>query len=454
MAFPTGRPESSGLLVEKTAPAEVLIGKPLDYAYKVSNLLDSPIQMVTLFDRVTGNFNPADADPKPSETKGGIVTWQLGTLAPRETKTVHVRGNAGTEGAIATCGWATYSPVLCEEIRVVRADMQLTASAPTNALICEPIPMTLIVKNTGSSTLNATKAAATLPEGLTSDRRNAVAFDAGTLAPGQSREFRFNVTASRPGTFAIGARASTALGLVSEASASTMVSQPALAIAGKAPDERYAGRPFEICFTVSNKSDADSSGTTLEIPIPSGVSFKAASAGGRARAGAVVWDLGLLAPNAAKEACATFASASAGEIAFTGTAKGLCAHSVSTTNQIHVVGVAAILLEKADDPDPIAVGETTTYTVKITNQGTADDTNVRTVVTLPPELAPASVTAGGAIDGQTVSFPAVARLAPKDTITYKIVARGVKAGDGRTRFVLTSNILKSPVTAEESTHVY
>src|SRR6267154_438407 len=47
MAFPTGRPESSGLLVEKIVPAEVLIGKPLDYAYKVSNLLDSPIQMVT-----------------------------------------------------------------------------------------------------------------------------------------------------------------------------------------------------------------------------------------------------------------------------------------------------------------------------------------------------------------------------------------------------------------------
>jgi uncharacterized repeat protein (TIGR01451 family) len=127
---------------------------------------------------------------------------------------------------------------------------------------------------------------------------------------------------------------------------------------------------------------------------------------------------------------------------------------VSTTNQIHVVGVAAILLKKADDPDPIAIGETTTYTVKITNQGTADDTNVRTVVTLPPELAPTSVTGGGAIDAQTVSFPEVAHLAPKDTITYKIIAKGVKAGDGRTRFVLTSNVLKSPVTAEESTHVY
>jgi hypothetical protein len=34
------------------------------------------------------------------------------------------------------------------------------------------------------------------------------------------------------------------------------------------------------------------------------------------------------------------------------------------------------------------------------------------------------------------------------------VARGVKAGDGRTRFELTSDMLTSPVIAEESTHVY
>jgi uncharacterized repeat protein (TIGR01451 family) len=302
--------------------------------------------------------------------------------------------------------------------------------------------------------LNSVKASVMLPEGLAMERRSNSTFDAGHLAPGQSREIKFNVIASRTGKFVANAKASSPLGLVSEASITSTVQQPVLAIMGKALDERYAGRPFEVCFTVRNPGDSDSSATTLEVPIPSGVSFKAASVGGRARAGSVVWDLGLLGPNNAKDACATFVSSSAGNIAFMGTAKGSCARPVSSTNQIHVVGVAAILLEKADDPDPVAVGETTTYTVKITNQGTADDTEVRTVVTLPPELTPISATLGGGIDGQTITFPVVAHLTPKETITYKIVARGVKAGDGRTRFVLTSNILKSPVTAEESTHVY
>lgn len=453
MAFPTGRPESSGLLVEKTVPAEVLIGKPFDYAYKVSNLLDYPIQKVVLMDLVTGSVNSVNADPAPTETKDGVATWYLGTLGPRETKTVHVRGSSGKEGIVASLGWATYSPVLSGEIHVVRADMLLTASAPATALICEPIPVVLVIKNTGSSTLNSVKAVVMLPEGLKLEHGGNSTFEAGTLAPGQSREIKFNINALRTGKFSASAKATSPLGLISETSFTTTVHQPVLSVAAKTSGEHYAGRPFEVCFTVGNPGDSDSS-ATLEVPIPSGVSFKAASAGGRARGGSVVWDLGLLGPNSAKDACATFSIASAGDISLVGTVKGSCARPVSCTNQIRVVGVAAILLEKADDPDPIAVGEITTYTVKITNQGTADDTEVRTVVTLPSELTPVSATLGGGIDGQTISFPVVAHLSPKETITYKIVARGVKAGDGRTRFVLTSNVLKSPVTAEESTHVY
>jgi hypothetical protein len=75
-------------------------------------------------------------------------------------------------------------------------------------------------------------------------------------------------------------------------------------------------------------------------------------------------------------------------------------------------------------------------------------------VTIAAELAPVSATGDGTISGQTVTFPAVPRLAPKEAVSYKIVAKGVKAGDGRTRFELTSDMLTAPVTAEESTHVY
>lgn len=454
MAFPTGLRESSGLLVEKTVPAEVLVGQKFDYAYKVSNLTDYPIHMVTLMDRVTPNFAAAESDPQPTENHNGVATWQLGSLGPKETKTIHVKGSGNEEGAISTCGWATYSPILCEDIKVVKANLLLTKSAPAEVVICDPIPMTLNVKNTGSSTLTAVKVNDSLPEGLTSDGKNALAFDAGNLAPGESKEFKFNATAAHTGQYVNKAQAVSSQGVTSDASSTTVVHEPVLTVACAAPDQRYMGRPFDVTFTVDNKGDVASAGTTLEVPIPSGLSAKSASNGGQIGAGKITWDLASVAVNGAQNVTATFASDNAGSFAFNPSAKGACAKPVTSSCQTRVVGVAAILLEKADDPDPVGVGETTTYTVKITNQGSADDNNVRMVVTIAAELSPVSATSDGAISGQTVTFPPVPRLAPKEAVTYKIVAKGVKPGDGRTRFELNSDMLKAPVNAEESTHVY
>ncbi len=454
MAFPTGLRESSGLLVEKTVPAEVLIGQKFGYSYKVSNLTDFPLQMVTLADRVTSNFTTSDADPKPAQTSEGIATWQLGTLGPKETKVVRVNGASKEEGSITTCGWASYSPILCEDIRVVKANIQLTKTAPTDVLICDPIPMTLVVKNNGSSALTGVKVTDTLPEGLLSEGKNSVAFDAGNLAAGESREFKFNATASKTGKFVNNAKATSAQGISAEASATTTVHEPVLSIACKSAEESFMGRPFNVCFTVVNNGDAPAAGTVVQVPVPAGLTFRSATAGGTLSGNSIVWNLSSLAVKAPQELCATFASTTGGNFQFNGTAKGTCAKQVSTSCQTRVIGVAAILLEKSDDPDPIGVGETTTYTVKVTNQGTADDNNVRVVITVAPELAPVSATSGGVINGNTVTFPVVPRLAAKESVTYKVVARGVKAGDGHTVFNLNSDVLKKAISAEESTHVY
>jgi len=455
MAFPTGLRESSGVLLEKTVPAQVLAGQKFDYSYKVSNLTDYPIQMVILNDRVSPNFSMAEAEPPATEVRSGVATWQLGNLGPKETRTVRVKGASAAEGSISTCGWATYRPLLCEDIKVVKANIQLAKTAPAEVLICDPIPMTLTVKNTGSSALTAVKVSDPLPAGLTSDGKSSLAFDAGNLAPGESKEFKFNAKAARTGEFVNKATASSAQGVTAEASSTTVVREPALTVACTAPEQRYMGRPFDVAFTVTSKGDTACAGTVLEVAVPAGMTAKSAANGGQVAGNKVTWDLGSLAVNAAKNVSATFVAPNAGSFTFNPTAKCTCGKPVSSSCQTRVVGVPAILLEKADDPDPVSTtGETTTYTVKITNQGTSDDNNVKMVVTIASELAPVSATGNGSISGQTVTFPVVPRLAPKEAVSYKIVAKGVKAGDGRTRFELTSDMLTSPVIAEESTHVY
>jgi uncharacterized repeat protein (TIGR01451 family) len=454
MAFPTGVRETSGLLVEKTVPAEVLAGQNFDYAYKVSNLTEHPIHMVMLADRISPNFAAGQAEPPASDIKDGVATWQLGSLGPKETKVVHVKGSSAEEGAVNTCGWASYSPVLCGDIRVVKANLQLTRTAPADAIICDPIPMTLTVKNSGSSTLTGVKVTDPLPDGLTSEGKNNLTFDAGTMGPGETREFKFNVMASKTGQYANKSEATTAQGVSAQASTATVVQEPILSVSCAAPEQRYMGRPFDVGFTVVNKGDAVAAGSVLELPIPQGLTFRGASANGQASGDKVTWDLGSLPPNGSQQVSVTFVGANDATHQFAPAAKGTCAKMVAAACQTRVMGMAGILMEKADDPDPIGVNEQTVYTVKVTNQGTADDTNVKVVVTIAPEMTPVSATGDGSISGQAVTFPVIPRLAPKEAVSYKITVKGVKPGDGHTMFQLTSDTIKGAVLAEESTHVY
>ncbi|MCX6928689.1 MAG: hypothetical protein NT154_36575 [Verrucomicrobia bacterium] len=437
--------------MNKTMPPEAALGS--EFMAELHLIAQACAANVVVRDTVPANASYVRSEPAAT-VDGNRLTWQLGDLESGDSRDIKLWLKAEQEGTIVNCASVSADPRTCAATHVVHPAIQLTKKAPAEVVICDPIPMTLTVKNTGSSGLTAVKVDDPLPAGLSSDGKSSLAFDAGNLAPGESKEFKFNATASKTGEFANKATAASAQGVKAEASSKTVVREPVLTVACAAPEQRYMGRPFDVAFTVANKGDTASAGTVLEVPVPTGLTVKSASDGGQASASKITWDLGALAASASQKVSATFVAPNAGSFQFSPSAKGTCAKLVSSTCQTRVVGVAAILLEKADDPDPVGIGETTTYTVKITNQGSADDNNVRMVVTIAPELAPVSATGEGVISGQTVTFPAVPRLASKEAVTYKIVAKGVKVGDGRTRFVLDSDMLQGAVTAEESTHVY
>lgn len=229
--------------------------------------------------------------------------------------------------------------------------------------------------------------------------------------------------------------------------------KPGLAIDCAMPERVLAGRKFQACLTVRNTGDAAEPAAFVNFPLPADAELTALTSGGIITNNSILWRLPELAPAADKQLCAEFQTRRPAKLDFTATASSDRVALVATACQTVVAGISAILLEKSDDPDPVAVGDTTTYTVKVTNQGNGYDTNVRVVVNIAPELAPVSVSEGS-IDGQTVMLPVVTVLAPKQAVSWTIVAKGVSTGDGHTQFVLVSDTLKSPVNAEESTTVY
>ncbi len=466
-AFPTGNPQTGALLVEKITPPEVILGQPFEFLMKVSNLTDMPLQDVTLTDQIQGNLKIEEATPKADRVTGGESVWNLGQLGPRQSKEVRVRAVAQDEAPITGCATATFRPVVCATIVVVKPAIQLAKTMPAQVLQCDPIPVKLVVKNSGSSALTGVRVTDTLPEGLVADgAAGAKTFEVGDLAPGQSKELAFTAKATRTGSFVNPAKATSTQGVEAVADASVTVVKPALAVACQTPATRtvdalnatfteFIGRPFDVCWEVKNTGNAPSANTVLEVSIPAGLTFRSATEGGATSGGKAVWNLGALAPGAAKKVCATFAAANSGNFAFEASTAGACAEPAKTACSVVIQGVNAILVEVVDDPDPIQVGEQTTYTIRVTNQGGGMDLRDVTVkAILPAGIDPASASNAGQISGKNVTWAPVPGLALKQTLTYTVVGKATATGDQRLEVQVTTRGRQTPITELESTTTY
>ena len=457
MGYPTGLQGHNGLLLEKTVPAEVMVGQPFEYQYRVINQTKYPIAHVVVRDQVSQNFKASDADPQPVRVENGIAEWRFDRLEPGETVVIKVRGQSDEEGVVTTCGWASYDPLLCEQVKVLKAALQLSKTAPEEVLICDKIPMTLTVKNTGSSVLTGVQVVDTLPAGLTAENGNqTVTYDIGTLQPGESREVTLVAHAGQPGEYVNKAKVTTAQGVEAEASAKTVVRQPVLQLSCETPKMRYAGRPTEVKLTVCNKGDAPAANTVVTLPVPAGVQVAAASANAQVGTGQVVWNLGTLAPDECKTVQANRVQAQPGTLQVTATATGTCAGQVSTACQTEIAGIPAILLEVVDLEDPIEVGKNVTYEIRITNQGSAPATNVR--ITCQLEEAQQFVSVSGIQIAQrqdrTIVMEPIPSIEPKQTYTFRVTVKALKAANVRFHVRMISDQLKRPVEETESTNQY
>lgn len=457
IGYPSGLRDGSGVMLEKTVPTEVMAGTPFSYELKVSNLTPCEVRDVVVRDIMSSNFKMTASDPKATEVSGGVATWQLGEIPPGGSKTIKVTGTVQEEGSMQTCGWLTYVPVLCEATKVLKPAIQLAKQMPAEVLVCDPIPVKLTVRNAGSSRLTEVAITDPLPAGLTTaDGQSTLTYKVDALGPNESREFNASLKAAKTGTYENVARVTTAQGVQAQAKATTVVRAPVLNLACKAPDERYAGRPVEVCLTLSNQGDAPAANTVVEAAVSEGTRFQSATEGGRFESGRVIWNVGAVAPKASRQLCATLVMDNPGTLTVSSKASGTCAPQVTASCQTRIAGIPAVLLEVIDLEDPIEVGKTETYEIKVTNQGSAPATNVRIVCKL--EDAQQFVSASGASQasavGNTITMAPVPSIPPKGQATWRVVVKALKAGDIRFQASLTCDQLDRPVEETESTHQY
>jgi len=226
----------------------------------------------------------------------------------------------------------------------------------------------------------------------------------------------------------------------------------------KGPQQEYLGEPIAYTVTVTNNGDAPAAGSSVRFTPAGQAQFVSATGPDNTalnNAGGAI-DLGTIAPGQNRQINVTFKGESGGALRINATASANCAPSVTASAETQIQTLPALLLEAVDEHDPVHVGTNVVYDVRVTNQGTAPDHQVKVTVNLPDSEQ--FVSGSGASDvtanGQTLTMAAVDTIQPKQTVTWRVEVKATKPDDARFKVNMTSQSLTKPATKEEPTRLY
>ena len=388
---------------------------------------------------------------------GRNLSWKFNAMDAGQANQIKVRYKAVKEGSLRSCAKVHALPRVCTVVVVGNPKLKITKTGPETAIINDIVSYTVTVSNTGNMTAKNVVVTDQIPAGLThSSGQKKLTWTVGDLAAKDSRTFPVLLTAARQGEHCNKALASSSNTGNVEAEACTKVLVPGLKIVKTGPAQQFLGKTAKYDIKVTNTGETKLTGLTISDNAPTNTIITAAP-GAQRIGNQATWNLSALNPNQSKSYSITLKALRSGtwvNNVAVNSAEGLRDNDSAKTLWR---GFAAVLVEMVDDPDPLLVGETTTYTLKVTNQGTAADTDVRVVVNFPPQIKPVSVggKTQGTIQGDKVVFAPLATIGPKDVAVWTIKAKAAAVGDGRVNAEITTSLLKTrPVTEIEATQVY
>jgi len=439
--------KSSLLQLQTLVPARTVLGQTVE-----SDLVVTPLDNcaeVVITDMVPDDATYVKSEPAAQVT-GRKLAWMFDTLDKDHPVTIKIWYKTDQEGCLVSCATMTAIPRGCARTLVGSAKLEITCQLPATAKVGEMLNKLIEVRNTGTAAATDVVVTDTLPDGLTAV--GPLTFNLGEIAPGQTKQITVPVKAAQRGeqTNAAMVMAGNATGVKTECQ--TLVTQPGLNITKDGTKTQYLGRNAKYDIVVSNTGDTELQNVVVTDVAPPETRIVSAD-GATVSGNTAAWKVGTLAKGGKETLGLTLTSLVPGDHCNSVTVDctdGLTGNARACTMW---KGVSAILLETRDDPDPVGIGETVTYTIRVTNQGTADDNNIKLIAMFEKEVDPVSAT-DGMVNGKKVTFTPVAKLAPKEVATFTITAKGVKPGDHRLKVSLTSDMLSEPVTHEESTTVY
>ncbi|MGW8256287.1 MAG: hypothetical protein ACWGMZ_02255 [Thermoguttaceae bacterium] len=451
-------PRMPQVTLEKIAPAEIQVGKPAVLKTKIRNSGSISVNQVEIHDVLPKGTKLLSTTPQASENMRGEIVWTLGMLRPGQELTVEMEVLPIAEGVIGSVATVHIGATASAKSICTRPKLVLQSTSTGDVLLGERTTLEIIISNPGTGKATGVVLEEHVPRGLQYPGGGDLEYDVGDLRAGESKRLELTMAAVTPGRTVNVLQARADGNLHAEDRLEIQVVAPKLDLAAEGPKRRYLEREATYHLSISNPGTASARGVELAAYLPPGLNFVSANNSGHYDDinRIVYWRLEELPSQETGTVELVTMPVEAGkhQIKLRGTAeRGLV---VEKEQPVMVEGIAAITFQAKNIGGPIEKGGETTYEVHVENQGSKASNNVRLAVLLPKELQ--ALAAEGptrySIDANHVVFEALAHLAPKADATYRVRVKGLRPGDLRARFQLTSDELRTPVTKEESTRVF
>ena len=449
--------QEPAVVVEWVGPGALKVGQPALYVLSVRNTCSSPVQKVVLQARIGGAAKVVATEPKGDGAENTFL-WELGTMMPKQERSIKVKLAASGKGELGCQAWVTFTGTAIAKMVVREPKLLVKVKAPEKGMVGDPINVTMEVSNPGDHPAESVKLTATLADGLESLRGNKIAHEVGMLAPGETRTIQLPCAAKASGSQKCEVYVEGSDGLRAFDSVAVLVMQPKLGLDVSGPKKRYLGRPAVYSFKVSNPGDAPAKNVFVTELIPVGFKYSKADSAGQhdAVTRQVKWFIAEIAPGESKEVTVELIATTAGDHKHKVSATSTRGASAEGEVATQVEGVSAISMEVRDTDDPVEVGADTTYEIVIANTGSQPETDLKLTCTLPPQMklktieGPVRYT----LTGADINFEPVPKLAARGDMVFRVRVSAIADGDARFKAQLTSKNLVDPVVKVESTRVY
>lgn len=450
-------PRTPMVTVEWVKKGDINVGQPAECELVVKNSGSVPAADIAIEAHFPSTVRLTRAVPEPSNANAA-VTWNFSKLAPGESRTIEITMIPSKRGSLGTMAFVRFTGAASGQFEVQEPLLKLAVDGVGEALIGEPAPQVITVSNPGTGVARNVTIEALIPAGLEHPRGERLSMDIGSLSPGESRRVRLSLVAIAGGPQSLQIRAQADAELEQVTAAQVNVIAPSLKLAVNGPSLRYVGRSGKYDIVITNDGSVASSNVRAKYKVPDGFKFLKADRGGKfdQATRTVDWFVGGLEAGKSSTVSVQLQCEELG--AFTHQAIAVSEHGARSVAQLdtRIEGSASLVLEIADQHDPIEIGNETSYEIRVRNEGSKAATNVGISCELSSgvELVSARGPGESISENGLVMFKSLPQLAPGQAAVFTVTVRGKIEGNHRFRARLASDSITEPLIFEELTKFY